>query len=163
MEAYPDLNVSRVKFINETEIYNEMQSLKEKILIFDLRNEEDFSNFSLPQSINLPYNKYNYEFFLNFNPENIQEIQEQKLLNKICKKGLFYNIIIFSNESLNRNKILNLSCEDIKNNENLYKALLLYTHFLKNCTEKAINIKGFDAIKCKYNFLLKKTEDFRIR
>ena len=162
-----NLNLQKVQFINGVKIHNEIQNNR-KILVFDLRCQKEFSEKSLPNSLNIPYNQYPKSFFENFS-ENILNFAleniEDDLKEMIMRYKRFYITIIFHEKKFQRKEILNLSEEKFKEEDALYKALLLYNSLTSNkVREIGIFIKGFEKLKGKFWFILKDgMERFELR
>ena len=162
-----NLNLKKVQFINEVKIHNEIQNHK-KILIFDLRSQKEFSESSLPYSLNIPFKDYSENFFKNFS-KNILNFQlngkEDDLKEMILKYKRFYIAIIFDRKKFHRKEILNFSEEKFKEEESLYKALLLYNSLTSNkVREIGLFIKGYEKLKSKFWFILKGgIESFEIK
>ncbi len=150
-------NIKKFNFINEIKIFNEIQNNK-KILIFDLREKVQFLNMSLSNSLNIPFDEKEDEFFKNF-IENISPDLSKDIVIKelLCKFRRFYIAIIFSDQKYHRKDIINYKYQELKSHNSLFKALNLYHSLSSNkVREIGIYLKGFYQIYCKYFFIVKK-------
>lgn len=160
-------NLKKIKFINDVRIHNEIQNNR-RILVFDLREPKEFQNNCLPNSLNIPYSDYEFNFFKNFTEKvsNFEFKSEESELKEMIKRyKRFYITIIFDEKKYHRKEILNFKEEDFKKEESLYKAILLYNSLVGNkVREIGIFIKGFEKLKEKFWFILKdKCDTFEMR
>lgn len=158
MKEIADLfpNIKKFNFINETKIFNEIQNNK-RILVLDLRPKKSFINFSLPNSVNLPYDEYSDEFFQKFINNITPDLSDDPFIKDMLKKfRRFYIAIIFSDEKFHRKDVINYDNDKIKSLNHLYKALSLYSSLTTNkVREIGIDQKGFSCINSKYWFLVR--------
>jgi len=149
-------NIAKMNFINETKIFNEIQNNK-KILILDLRSKNDFKNMSLPNSMNLPFDENQDDFFENFiNYINPDLTDDPIIKGMLCKFRRYYIAIIFSEEKFHRKNIIDLPDEKVRSNDSLYKSLLLYNSLATNkVRELGVYLKGFKQLYFKYFFIVR--------
>ncbi len=143
-----------ILFIHEVKIFNEIQN-KRKILIFDLRKKDEYHKCYLDESINIPYNEYDYEFFETFKENKISELAiDEYLKEKVLRYKRYFIAIIMSDKKIRRRDIL----KQVGNDDELdriKKSLLLYKSLINNkVREIGLFNKGFDKILNNYSFLV---------
>jgi hypothetical protein len=144
--------LEKVHMIHDVKIFNELQNQK-KIIIFDLRNRDEYNNCYLDESVNLPFDEYPEQFFDNFDEKIISEkVYQNDLKNKVLRFKRYYIAIILSENKISRKEILSMESSHL---EKINKSLLLYNCLInKKVREIGLYNKGFDRICQHYNFLI---------
>jgi rhodanese-related sulfurtransferase len=148
--------LNSINFIHEVKVYNEIQNDR-KVILFDLRKQEDFKKHNLDQSINIPFNEFEESFFETIDEKAISELtQDQELRNNILKYKRFYIVIIISQTKISRKNIFFQNSQDDEELEIIQKSLIFYKAFIKNrVREIGLYNPGFTNICKIYPFLIR--------
>jgi hypothetical protein len=160
-ELFNDKFYKSLQYIHEVKIFNEIQNYK-NILIFDFRRKEEFDKHRIENSINLPFDKYDYSFFETLDEAKIKQIAEVASLNEETRNMLkrhkrYYIALIISEEKIKRAMIE--SCEKFDSDdierERIIKCLLFYNALVKNRVyELGLYNKGFKKFEQHYYYLV---------
>jgi hypothetical protein len=148
--------LSKINFIHEVKVYNELQNHKQ-ILIFDLRSKESYINSHLHFAINIPYTDYDSTFFANFNEEVYSELttnDEIKAMVKSFKR--YYIVILISEDKIKRKDILYyFKLQEGQKKDMIRKGLLLYECLVdKKVREIGLYNMGFNKFSDHYYFIV---------
>jgi hypothetical protein len=152
-----------IKLINEVKIFNEIQNYK-KLIIFDFRKREDFNINHIHNSINIPFNEFDFKFFETIDDQklcylcnNFVKCDELKCMLKRYKR--YYIVLIMSQEKIKRKTIEAIGTGKKLNSEEekdqIIKSLLLYKALQKNRVyEMGMFNLGFKKIIKHFDFLV---------
>jgi rhodanese-related sulfurtransferase len=148
--------LAKINFIHEVKIYNEIQNHK-KIIIFDLRQRDQYQKAHVQFSINIPFNEYDAQFYINFSEKKYADLTDSEDLKEMIKSyKRYYIVIIMSDEKIKRKNIISFNKqEEGVDKEIIRKSLLLYQSLVTNkVRELGLYNIGFSKFASYYYFLV---------
>jgi hypothetical protein len=163
MEQCPDPSediLTKINFIHEVKIYNEIQNHK-KIIIFDLRSRETFAKSHIQFALNLPYKEYEPSFYINFDEEKLCLLTTREELKSMIRRfKRYYIVIIMSEHKIKRKHVLNYhkQCpvKDQEERDIIKKSVLLYQTLTSGHKVREIGLYnlGFERFTNHYYFII---------
>jgi len=155
---------SKLNFLNETKIFNELQNHK-KIIIFDFRTRSQFAAYHLENSINLPVDEVSVE--------DLEKVDENTLLsyshNKeeakplLSKYKRLFVVLIFPQKQIKKRNFVSPNQEDYEETLRIAKVITFYKTLVTNkIRELGIYIKGFGLLDNSFGFALSHQQKFHI-
>ncbi len=156
--GFTEDKLNEINFIHEVKIFNELQNHK-RILIFDLRTSEQFTNTHLEYAINIPYNLTNEDMFSSFEEAKYVSFTDSEVSKLMIERFRRYYIVIIMSEIKIKRKVImkyfHLKEEPYK--EIIRKSLLLYHSLYKRkVTEIGLYNLGFRKFAEHYSFVIMK-------
>jgi hypothetical protein len=148
--------LNRINFIHEVKIYNELQN-HHKILIFDLRDRDLFTNSHICYALNIPQNEHSVDFYTNPEIESHSAFTTSDELKSILKSyKRYYIVIIMSEQKIKRKHILSYHSRDESPEKDIIrKSLLLYEILVRNkVREIGLYNMGFSRFAAHYYFII---------
>jgi hypothetical protein len=149
--------LSKINFIHEVKIYNELQNHK-KILIFDLRPKESYQNSHVHFALNIPHNEHDSLIYSNFNEDTYSELTDFEEIRAMIKSyKRYYIVIITSDNKIKRKTILNFFKQKEGTEKDIIrKSLLLYQCLVEKNKIREIGLfnMGFNKFSDHYYFIV---------
>jgi len=152
-----------LKLINEVKIFNEIQNYK-KLIIIDFRKREDFNINHIENSINIPFNEYDFQFFETIDDQKMcyicnNFVRCENLKSMLKRYKRHYIVLIISQEKIKRKTIEAIGTGKKLNSEEekdqIIKSLLFYKALQKNRVyEMGMFNLGFKKITKYFDFLV---------
>jgi hypothetical protein len=154
-----------LKYINEVKIFNEIQNFK-NVIIFDFRKREEFKTYQIEQSIHIPFDEFDVNFFESIDDQklcylcnNYVSCHESRSMLRKYKRH--YIVLIMSEEKIKRKTIEEMFSyfpqkeKMEEGNEQILKCLLFYKALKKNGVyEMGLFNVGFRKFFQHYDFMV---------
>lgn len=153
--------INSINFIHEVKIYNEIQN-SGKILVFDLRSRADFDKSHLENSINIPLDEFDFEFFEKFDENKIANlVTDDTVKSMVLKYKRYFIVIIMSETRIQRKTILDAkSAVSKEEQDTIKKSLQFYKSLTDNkVRELGLYNLGFKKFSEVYYFMITNNKD----